>query len=416
MWKFWPFRKTARPSAPPPASPPPAAPPQAARPRVSAPPLLSRSSNAFAFDLWGQVGKKVPGNLALSPASITFALAMTWGGARGETASEMQRVLHLEGASGDILASAGKLLQDWSAGTGSTLQLVNRLFGEKTYTFDQSYLDLTQTTFGAALEPVDFANDSQGVRGFINEWVAQQTADRIRDLVPPEGVDGRTRLALVNAIYFKATWANPFEEDSTRDEPFFLAPDTKKDVSMMHGEDSYRFAALEGVKLLELPYEARDAAMIFVLPDAVDGLDALERTLTNARLDGWIAAMEYETVRVVLPRCEVDPADAITLADALRELGMQRAFTREADFTGIARSPRPGDELLLSEVFHKTFVRIDEQGTEAAAGTAVIMVEGSAMEEEPPKEFRADHPFLFFLRDTRSGMLLFMGRIADPSA
>ncbi len=406
MWKFWPFGKKKQ---------APAAEPQAAPPPAKKPRRLSQSSNAFAVDLWGELRKTEPGNLALSPASITLALAMTWGGARGKTAAEMKQVLHLEGTPEDILGSAGKLLQAWNSGTGSTLRVVNRLFGEQSYAFEAPYLELTRSAFGAELEPVDFATQAEQARGFINAWVAKQTGERIQNLIPARGVSGGTRLALVNAIYFEATWAKPFQEDFTRDEPFFLEPGTQKHVPMMHGKDSYRFATVDGVRLLELPYEAGDTAMVFVLPEAVDGLDAVEQSLTSAQLERWLAAMEYETVRVALPRCEIAPPRSLALANALGKLGMQRTFSPEADFTGIARPPKPGDELLLSEVFHKAFVRIDELGTKAAAGTAVTMEEGAVLRKEQPREFRADHPFLFFLRDTQSGMLLFMGRVVDPS-
>lgn len=379
---------------------------------------IAKSNNAFAPELWG-VLRAAKGNLAVSPASITTALAMTWGGARGDTADEMKKVLHFEGAPDDVLSSAGGLLRAWNTGTGPmTLRAANRLFGETSYSFEKSFLDRTQSVFGAPLEGVDFIKNAEVARKKINGWVAHETQDRIKELVPPKGVDESTRLVLVNAIYFKGQWAEPFQEAATRPAPFFVAQAQKPgSVATMHRSDSFGFAARDGVKVLEVPYQGSEASMVFVLPDEPYGLEAVEQKLTGATIEGWTRGLQHQQVNVALPRFQIDPPSSISLSDALQALGMKRAFARgAADFTGIASPRNPEERLYIGNVFHKAFVKLDEKGTEAAAATAVVMaLEGAVMPTEPPREFKADHPFLFFLRDTRSGMILFMGRVADPS-
>jgi serpin B len=343
---------------------------------------------------------------------------MTFGGAKGDTAAEMKKALRLEGSTEQVTTAAGQLVQAWNAGTGSTvLRAANRLFGEKTFVFEKPYLDMTEKAFGAPLEALDFAKAAEPARQRINGWVAQQTQDRIKDLIPPRALDDQTRLALVNAMYFKAAWAEPFQEAATQPAPFFVAKASSKSVPTMKRQGSYRFAAKDGAKVLELPYKDGDVSMVLVLPDAVDGLEALERKLTGASLDTWVGSLSSERVVVSLPKFEIDPQGSLALAGALKGLGMKLAFERgQADFTGIANPKSPADRLYISQVFHKAFVKVDEKGTEAAAATAVVMARaGAAMPTEPPKEFKADHPFLFFLRDARSGMILFMGRVADPS-
>ena len=378
---------------------------------------LARSSNAFATALWQKV-RGSPGNLAVSPASITLALAMTWGGARGETSSEMKQALHFEGSTDEVMASAGQLLQAWNTNSGSTLlRVANRLFGSKSYTFEQPYLTQTRATFNAPLEPVDFDDDIETTRKSINAWVARQTEDRIQGLLPERSLRPHlTKLVLVNAVYFKAVWAHFFSEDLTRTEPFFVTPQVKKDAALMRRTGSYGYAEQDGVKVLELPYQEGAWSMIIVLPDAVEGLEAVERSLTSEGFNDWVTALHSETVNVVLPRFEVNPESSVELGEALAELGMKRAFDpQQADFTGMANPTNPNERLHISKVFHKAFVKVNEKGTEAAAATAVVMMGRTAMKRpQEPKDFRADHPFLFFLRDKASGMILFMGRVSEP--
>jgi serpin B len=378
---------------------------------------LARGNNAFGLDLYRSL-RASPGNLVFSPASVTTALAMTWGGARGETAAQMKQVLRFEGAPSEVMQASGKLaaaLQDPSRPI--VFRIANRLFGEKTSGFEGPYLEATKAAFGAALEPVDFKGAPEAARMLINGWVEQRTEKRIKDLVPPNGVTRETRLALVNAIYFLGDWQEPFTREATRPEPFFTSAAQKRDVPTMHTVQHLRFAHKEGWKALELPYRGGDLSMLVLLPDRVDGIAALEESLTSAGLDAVVKSLASTRVVVSLPKFEVDPPLSLPLGEVLVRMGMAAAFDRQkADFTGIANPANPADRLVIGQVFHKAFVKVDEKGTEAAAATAVMMMRaGSAPPKEKPAEFKADHPFLFFIRDNASGMLLFLGRVADPT-
>jgi len=400
-------------SAPEPATPPPA------KPKVDAPEsaaALARGTNQLGFDLYGKL-KKQAGNLALSPFSISTALAMTWGGAKGETAKQMQATLHLEGAQEEAVRGVGQLARAIeSPGGGLTVRAANRLFGDGSYEFQKPFLALTRDAFGAPLEPLEFKKGADGARARINGWVEDQTQKRIRNLIPPNGVDRDTRLVLVNAIYFLGDWNDPFEKNATSPAPFHVSKTEKHDVPTMRKAEQFRFVAQDGMKAVELPYKNGSMSMLLVLPDAVDGLDALEASLDAKKLDAIVGALRTQLVAVALPKFEVNPAESLSLGAALVELGMPLAFDRDkADFTGIANPAIPADRLFIDRVFHKAFVKVDEKGTEAAAATAVVMPRAGG---PPPKpvEFTADHPFLFFIRDHRTGLVLFMGRVRDPAA
>jgi serpin B len=377
---------------------------------------FARSSNTFAFELYGKL-RAAPGNLVVSPASVTTALAMAWGGARGQTAEEMQAVLHFDRPAAETMQVSGRLAAALTDPKRPVVfRIANRLFGEQTYRFEPAYLESTKAAYGAPLEPLDFRRAPDQARERINGWVEEQTERRIRDLVPPGSLDRDTRLVLVNAIYFLGDWAEQFAKEATRPAPFHTTRTEQKDAPTMHRMGTLPFAARDGVKVLELPYRGGAMSMLVVLPDAVDGLDAVERSLTAQKLDDLVAALAPERVAVALPKFEVNPAQSLALADTLRALGMARAFDpRQADFTGMAKPPDPADRLFLARVFHKAFVRVDEKGTEAAAATAASLARTSAL-ASPTREFRADHPFLFAIRDTASGLVLFLGRVADPSA
>lgn len=377
---------------------------------------LSQDSNAFGFELYRRL-RGHPGNLVLSPASVTMALAMTWGGARGETGEQMRRVLHFHGSPAEVMQAAGELarqLQD--PNRPIKFRLANRLFGEQTYTFEPAYLDATQRAFGAPLEAVDFAHAAEPARQRINTWVEQQTEQRIRELIAPRALNASTRLALVNAIYFLGDWQTPFAAQATRPEPFHRNAQLHKDVPTMHQSTQLRFAQGGGCKLVELPYRGGNLSMLLVLPDQLEGIAALEQSLDAAGLERLTQALQPQTVVVSLPKFEINPAASLALSEQLKTMGMGLAFDRQrADFSGIANPPDPRDRLVLSQVFHKAFVRVDEQGTEAAAATAVVMQKAMATMRPPQQvEFKADHPFLFFIRDQASGMILFSGRVMEP--
>ena len=370
-----------------------------------------KSNNAFALELYDHA-RAAPGNLAMSPASISLALSMTWGGARGETAREMAQVLHLVGAASAVMASWGKLGTSLVDPTRKLkIRIANRLFGEQTYELEQAYLEQTRAAYGAALEPIDFAT-AEAARARINHWVETQTEKRIRDLLPQGSIDELTRLVLVNAIYFLADWKSPFGSENTHDSPFTIEPGRRPLVPTMHQHTSFRIAKADGITMLELPYQG-GAAMWIVLPDEQHGLAEVESSLVTEKLERWSDLLRSAQLEVALPRFTIDPPDPLDLADILKACGMRLAFDgAAADFSGIARSLDPAQRLCLSAVFHKAFVKVDENGTEAAAATAVVMLErGPARNVE---ELKIDHPFLFFIVDKLSGLILFMGRVVDP--
>jgi serpin B len=342
---------------------------------------------------------------------------MTWLGARGETAAQMKKTMHFEGTEEATGASWGTLSRVMTTPPRFfKLRIANRLFGEKTYAFEPPFLDKTRTLFRAPLEPQDFKKDAVGARTRINGWVEEQTEKRIVELLPADALDDKTRLVLVNAIYFLADWGEQFEPTGTSEQEFQTASATKKNVPTMHRSGRYGYAASaqEGVKVLELPYKGGETSMIVVLPDKKDGLPAVEKAASAAKLEAWRKALTPQQVDVALPRFEVSPP-TVNLGDDLVSLGMSLAFDRDkADFSGMAKPADPRERLHIGKIFHKAFVKVDEKGTEAAAATAVVMPKGGGMPEKAT-EFRADHPFLFFVLEKSSGLVLFMGRVADPS-
>jgi serpin B len=366
---------------------------------------LAAAQNALAVDLYQELRTR-DGNLALSPTSISLALAMTMAGARGETAEAMARTLHLEGVEDPHAAYAARLaaINDTSR-TAYELRTANRLFGERTVGFRSEYVQLTADRYGAPLEPLDFTNDADGSRGQINSWVERETNARIRGLLPPGSISNGTRLVLTNAIYFHGRWRTEFEREQTRSRGFRLADGGVVEVPTMHQHASLRYGTNETMSLLELPYVGDELSMVLILPNAADGFPALEQALDAQQLAEWIGAMHEREVDVALPRFTIDPPASIELSSVLSNLGMGVAFGSGADFSGMSETP-----LNISEVFHKPFVQVNEQGTEAAAATAVPMVESASLNPS----FEALHPFLFVIRDRRDGSILFLGRVADP--
>lgn len=376
---------------------------------------LVAASNGFGLQIYAQA-RSSQGNLALSPASLGVGLGMLWGGARGETATAMGAVLGFDGTPAALAIGWGQLSSALQSPEAPfTFRLANRLFGDAGYDFEPGFVETSRAVWGAPLETLPFRDSPEEARQAVNAWVEEQTEQRIRDLIPPNGVSKDTRLVLANAIYFLGDWLRPFEEAATRDAPFHATPETTVQVPTMQQLASFRLAELDGVSVLELPYAGERLAMLVALPKALDGLAALEADLSAPVVEAWRDALAPAEVSVGLPRFEVDPPAALSLAETLRGLGLGVAFDpQRADFTGIADPPSPDERLVLDEVFHKAFVEVDEAGTEAAAGTAVAMVRAAALPTAPPKEFRADHPFLFFIVEQETGLILFAGRVVEP--
>lgn len=396
---------------PPPPAPLPAANPKAEAAAVAA---LTTASNAFAVDLW-KTQRATAGNLAMSPTSITAALVMTWGGAQGKTAAQMRKALHLQGNEATVFTGWRGLSTSLQDPTRKLkLRMANRLFGEQTFGFEQPFLDKTAASFGAPLEKVDFVGKTDAQRLRINDWVATQTESRIKDLIAPGILSADTRLVLVNAIYFLADWATPFNRDRTRDAAFNVTPTAPKNVPTMQQAGTFRTAKSGKAAVLELPYQG-DTAMWIVLPDAANGLQAVEAALSAKQMAAWNRDLKAQELDVRLPKFEVNPTAALMLNPALQKLGITDAFNeKRANFAGIAAPTDATKRLYISSVVHKAFVKVDEKGTEAAAATAVVMMTKGAM-PLPPKAFHVDRPFLFMIVDKKTGLLLFMGRVVDPS-
>jgi serpin B len=288
------------------------------------------------------------------------------------------------------------------------LSTANALWGQQGLDYRAEFLRRTEASFGAGLRPVDFLNDPQGARETINAWVERQTRDKIKDLLAPSDINNRTDLILTNAIYFKGAWAVPFPKAATKDEPFGDGK-TSNPVPTMHRTGDLGYLEADNFQALDLPYVGNDLSMVILLPKQMDGLAALESSLSSTRVAEWLGKLDRQKVEVSLPLFRLESSSE--LAKTLAGLGMPSAFGRDADFSGIATDRR----LSISAVIHKAFAEVNEEGTEAAAATAVVMMRTLAMRpQKPPVVFRADHPFLFLIRDARSGSILFLGRVANP--
>ncbi len=364
------------------------------------------SINAFGADLHGAIASQ-DGNLFYSPASISIALAMTEGGARGPTKDEMDKALHLPP---NVQATYAGLLAKLGTSKSPELSIANRLFGDKALHLDPAFVKSTNDYYGAPVESVDFRHDAEGARVRINDWVASTTKDRIRDLVAPMVLNKDSRLVLTNAIYFKGKWARAFEKRSTYDAVFHAKSD--ESVPTMHETLDAKLGEHDNAQVLDLDYKGEGQglklAMTIVLPKDVHGVGEVEKAYTSEGIAPFVASEAMTSdVDVALPKFRATLS--MELAETLSRMGMKLAFDDHADFSGIS----PSDPLKISNVIHKAFVDVDEQGTEAAAATAVVMATATAA-PTPGPTFIADHPFLFFIRDTESGAVLFAGRLADP--
>src|SRR5437588_2342198 len=395
--------------------------------------LAAKATNELAVDLQRQLAKGND-NLCISPYSIESALAMTFAGADGETRTEMARVLHfsndasvpgsfaaLQHSLEDVSAKTAELVKQSKKFGGTsepiTLNIANRLFAQKGYPFRETYLSLVKQNFGGAFEPIDFVAEPAAATQHINRWAADQTRDHIRDLIPGGALDETTRLVLANALYLKAPWAREFSQNATRSEPFFVHGSPPVDVPMMRKTDKhFGYARHEGFTVVSLPYAGDDLQFVVLLPDQVNGLHALESKLSGDTLTSC-AKLERRDVDLHLPKFKLE-SPTIILAEKFEALGMKTAFDKpqgSANFNKMA--PRkPDDYLYISQIFHKTFIAVDEKGTEAAAATAVAMMAGTALRSPPPPpiEVKVDRPFVYAIQHVPSGVCLFLGRVTDP--
>jgi serpin B len=370
---------------------------------------LVDGNTAFALDLYAAL-RAEEGNLFVSPHSISAALAMVSAGARAETAAQMSATLHFDPV-GEALHPAFAKLDGALRTAGEDgpdaieVAIANRLWGRPGATFREAFLDVMRAHYGAGLQTVDFGGDLEGARRTINGWVEERTRSRIRELLRPSDLSPSTELVLTNAIYFKGAWAVRFDEQDTRDAPFFTGPDRSISVPMMSLTTDVPYLESDVLKAVELPYEGDRLSMVVLLPRRRDGLRDLEETLTADHLRRWLDDLQPQQVHVRLPRFRLE--DRHALERTLPAMGMPLAFAPgRADFSGICGAP---GAIWIDAVIHQALVEVNEQGTVAAGATAVVLKRGGR-----PPIFEADHPFVFLVRDRHTGAILFIGRCVDP--
>lgn len=376
---------------------------------------LVDGNNEFAFRLYQVLGES-EGNLFYSPFSVSEALAMTWAGASGTTELAMADALNFYLSQDDLHAAFNNLdllLESRGEGAegmdgeGFRLNVVNAIWGQEDFTFADAFLDKLAENYGAGLRILDFINETESSRQTINEWVEEQTEDRIKDLLPEGSIDSMTRLVLTNAIYFNAAWANQFEESAIHDGDFNLADGTTVNVPMMNQTESFQYVAGDGYQAIALPYDGNELSMVIIQPEA-EGFEQFDSSLDAATVEEIIDSLSSSRVDLTMPKFEYEYESG--LKSALTSLGMGEAFSDNADFSGMTG----GKDLFIADVLHKAFVSVDENGTEAAAATGVIMSLTSMPLD--PVEMTLDSPFIFLIQDNETGAILFIGRIMDPSS
>ena len=377
---------------------------------------LAAGNRTFALDLYHQL-ETMDGNLFYSPYSISSALAMTYTGAEGKTAEEMAAVFHFL-MEEDRLHPAFNALDQYLEGLAKQevpddmgevfqLNIANAIWGQKDFHFESDFLDTLATNYGAGLRLLDYVLEPEKSRVTINDWISDQTDERIQDLITQGAINSDTRLVLSNAIYFKATWLESFEESLTEDKVFhglvgeeFITP-----MMSLGSDASFPYYQGEGFQAVDLPYLGGQVSMLVIVPDEGKFTD-FEVNLNSEILDEIVGNLAYQPMYLNFPKFEFETE--ISLATILARMGMPSAFNDWADFSGMTGNK----DLFISDVFHKAFVSVDEEGTEAAAATAVVMSLTSAPEN--PLRLEVDRPFLFLIREIQTNSILFMGRVVKP--
>lgn len=364
------------------------------------------ANNNFAFDLYSEISKKESGNLFYSPYSISSALVMTYEGAKGPTSDEIKSVFHfpdkqtLRSNFAAIYTNLNKNKEDYQLNTG------NALWVQKDFQINEDYKTTVENFYGGKATNLDFIKETEKSRQTINDFIEQQTNDKIKDLIPKGALDATTRLVLTNAIYFKGTWKWEFEETNTQEQNFKVSDSktvTTKMMSMRPQKSTFNYLETENLQILELPYKGEDISMLIILPkENIDSLD-----LTAEKLTDYKSQMrETKLTHISIPKFEFDTK--YFMSETLSSLGMPAAFTDNADFSGISDA----EQLKITSVIHQAYIKVDEQGTEAAAATGVVMGITSA---GGSTDFIADHPFIFLIQDNKTGNILFFGKVVDPT-
>lgn len=378
--------------------------------------ILARDNAAFALDLYDQLREENKGNIFFSPHSISAALSMTSAGADGETRTQMEKALRFSLEGMDVHKAFADLearLNSVQESGDIALLSANSLWPQEG-DIRKEYIAFVKKYYSAVVQDVNYKDeaDREDARKRINGWVEERTQEKIKDLVPHGILNELTRLTLVNAVYFKGDWSSPFKEEATQDALFHLTPEAQVEVPLMRQKDRFGYAETNDLQILEMPYGDGALSMLIILPRDINGLAGLESNLDIQTIIQWRSQLIRKKVEVYLPKFKM--SGQFSLNDYLKRLGMADAFNpQKANFAGMDGNP---NRLYIAAALHKAFVEVNEAGTEAAAATAVVMAARSiAMPEETPV-FRADHPFLFFIQENRTGAILFMGRVSDPAA
>ena len=378
--------------------------------------VVANATNEFAVDLHKYLADgNASGNLFYSPASLLIALAMTSYGARGNTAAEIMKVLHVASVSSpDLNKSMKKFIDTLNGASDESNKLLtaNRLFVEKSFEILKAFKEGTREFYDAELALVDYITNVEKAREEINRWVEEKTNDKIKDLIPPGMLSSDTRLTLVNAIYFKGLWLEQFKKEGTFTRSFFASQNEEMKIQMMHKKADFKYSESEKLacQILEMPYIGKKMSMVIFLPKETHGLVKLEQKMTYDNLQESLSCLDksvsMDEVEVFLPKFKLN--QQFDLNDILSKMGAKEMFIPgKADLSGISTEP-----LFVSKVVHKAFVEVNEEGTEAAAATGVV---ANLMSFHPTPMFKADHPFLFLIRHNSSGAILFLGRLMKPS-
>ncbi|HEY3857728.1 MAG TPA: serpin family protein [Verrucomicrobiae bacterium] len=373
-------------------------------------PLVS-GNNSFAFDLYSHLNGQ-PGNLFFSPFSISMCLGMTYAGSRDNTETQMRVALHfpdLPNATSPAFATLQQQLDEEKKRDGIQLDIANALWASRGDSFLPAFMKSAADDFQANIKRAGFFTSAESARVEINNWVAGKTHDKIGEILPPGSLDKETKLVLVNAIYFNARWANPFQKINTSPQPFHLSATTQTNAVFIRKTESALYGASGDMQIVEIPYAGKEISMMILLPSQHEEIAGIEKQLSADNLENWANELRPSQVQIELPKFTLE--SHFKLRETLAGMGMSEAFSpAAANFSGMDGV----GNLYISQVFHQAWVEVSEEGTEAAAATAVQM-RPRGMRHPQNAVFRADRPFLFLIRDRTSGTVLFMGRVADPT-
>lgn len=364
-------------------------------------------NNEFTFSLYDEINNTA-NNMFFSPYSISSALAMTYNGARNETKEEMAEVFKFSKDQEELSRSFSKLNDHISGQTSKKIQLdiANSIWGQEDYHFEKRFLSLNNKYYGAGVKEVDFKKNYKEIRKQINQWVEDKTQDKIKNLIKKNMLDPLTRMVLVNAIYFNGKWEYPFNKENTYQDKFYVYSECEMQTDFMKRTASMKYHEDDLAQMVEIPYANKSLSMMVILPKKKYGMEELENHLNHKLYQSYQKAMFSKRVNLILPKFKI--SDDYELNEPLKKLGMKSAFEKDADFSGMTGTR----DLFISNVVHKSYVDVNEEGTEAAAATGVVMRKTTAVMETV--DFKADHPFIFLIKDNKTNAILFMGRLMKP--